>query len=146
MTRLWQTAGLEVISEAECWSLLKTQTLGRLAVAIRNHPDIFPVNYLVDDETIVFRTDPGIKLAAATVGESVAFEVDKYDPASGKGWSVVVSGGAREMKKLEDVMRVEDLPLFPADSGRKNRWVRIYPLSVTGRRLPASPTDEPTSW
>ena len=136
MTMLWQSAGLEVVGEAECWSLLETQSLGRLAVAIRNHPDIFPINYLIDDETVVFRTDPGIKLAAATAGESVAFEVDQYDPETVQGWSVVVTGVAREMKKLEDMMRVEDLPLEPAAAGRKNRWVRIHPLSVTGRRLP----------
>ena len=139
MTMLWQSAGLEIVGQAECWSLLQTQSLGRLAVAIRNHPDIFPINYLVHDETIVFRTDPGVKLAAATAGDSVAFEVDKYNPATGRGWSVVVIGAAREVKRVEDVMRIEDLPLFPAASGRKNRWVRIHPVNVTGRRLvPAS--------
>ena len=134
---LWQAAGLEAVRELECWSLLETQSVGRLAVAIRNNPDIFPVNYLVDDGTIVFRTDPGFKLAAATAGESVAFEVDEYDPETGLGWSVVVSGEAREVKKLEDLIRIEELPLVPAAPGRKNRWVRIHPLSVTGRRLPA---------
>jgi len=136
MTMLWQSAGLEVVGEAECWSLLETQPVGRLAVAIRNHPDIFPVNYLVDAETIVFRTDPGIKLAAATAGESVAFEADHYDAETGEGWSVVVSGEAREVKKLDDLVHIEELPLVPAAGGRKNRWVRIHPLSVTGRRIP----------
>lgn len=138
MTMLWQSAGLEVVGEAECWSLLETQAVGRLAVAIRNHPDIFPVNFLVDDETIVFRTDPGMKLAAATAGESVAFEVDEYDPETGRGWSVVVTGEAREVKKLEELVQIEELPLVPAAAGRKNRWVRIHPLSITGRRIPTT--------
>lgn len=140
MTMLWQSAGLEVVGEAECWALLETQPVGRLAVAIRNHPDIFPVNYLVDEKTIVFRTDPGIKLAAATAGASVAFEADFYDPETGEGWSVVVSGEAREVRKLEDQVRIEELPLVPAAGGRKNRWVRIHPLSISGRRLPSPAT------
>ncbi len=136
MTMLWQSAGLEIVGQAECWSLLETQSLGRLAVAIRNHPDIFPVNYLVDDETIVFRTNPGMKLAAAIAGDSVAFEVDEHDPETGVGWSVVVTGEAREVKRLDDLVRIEELPLVPAAPGHKNRWVRIHLLSITGRRLP----------
>ena len=138
MTLLWQSPGLEILHEPECWSLLETQTLGRLAVAVRNRPDIFPVNYVVDDETIVFRTAPGMKLAALSVSEAgVAFEVDDYDPSTGIGWSVVLWGGAHEVKTLEEVVRVEELPLVPAVPGHKNRWVRIRPTTVTGRRIPA---------
>lgn len=136
MSALWQSTGLELVGVPECWSLLETQSVGRLAVAIRNRPDIFPINYLVDDETIVFRTNPGMKLAAAIGGESVAFEVDVYDPGTGAGWSVVVTGEAVQVKTLDELLRVEELPLEPAAPGQKNRWVRIHPLSVTGRRLP----------
>ncbi len=139
MTALWQSAGLEVVGEKECWSLLESQPVGRLAVAIRNNPDIFPVNYLVDEGTILFRTDPGVKLAAATAGESVAFEVDQYDAETGAGWSVVITGEATEIKKLEEMVRIEELPLVPAVAGRKNRWVRIHPASITGRRIPVGP-------
>ena len=144
MPVMWQSAGLEMVGVLECWSLLETQSVGRLAVAIRNHPDIFPVNYLVDDETIVFRTNPGMKLAAAIAGDSVAFEVDEHDPESGVGWSVVVTGEAREVKRLDDLVRIEELPLTPAAPGHKNRWVRIHPLSVTGRRIPARSPQQST--
>ncbi len=136
MPVMWQSAGLEVLGERECWSLLEAQSLGRLAVAVRNHPDIFPINYLVDDETIVFRTNPGMKLAAAIAGNSVAFEVDEHDRETGVGWSVVITGEAREIKRLDDLVRIEELPLVTAAPGHKNRWVRIHPLSVTGRRIP----------
>ena len=40
---------IEVITEAECWRLLAEHTVGRLAVSIANRPDIFPVNYVLDD-------------------------------------------------------------------------------------------------
>jgi Pyridoxamine 5'-phosphate oxidase len=42
---------------------------------------------------LVFRTDPGAKLAG-TVGQAVAFEADGVDQASGEVWSVVAKGRA----------------------------------------------------
>jgi nitroimidazol reductase NimA-like FMN-containing flavoprotein (pyridoxamine 5'-phosphate oxidase superfamily) len=38
-------------------------------------PSVVPVNYLLDNDRIVIRTDAGSKLAAALRGASVAFEV-----------------------------------------------------------------------
>ena len=70
----------ETLGPMECWLLLGQSEVGRLAVAIRNRPDIFPVNYAVDGESIVINTAPGTKLAAAVLGRSVAFEVDLIDP------------------------------------------------------------------
>ncbi len=86
------TDGMQVLGEAECWELLRGAQVGRVAVAIMNHPDIFPINYVVDHGTIVFRTNEGTKLAASVLGPAVAFEVDGYDPAAGEAWSVVVKG------------------------------------------------------
>jgi hypothetical protein len=40
-------------------------------------PVILPVNYVVDGDAPVFRTDPGTKLDAAAEGAAVAFEGDK---------------------------------------------------------------------
>jgi hypothetical protein len=36
--------------------LLRSAEVGRLAVSVADHPDIFPINYLVDHGTIVFWT------------------------------------------------------------------------------------------
>jgi len=38
-------------------------------------PSVVPVNYLLDNDRIVIRTDAGSKLAAALRGAPVAFEV-----------------------------------------------------------------------
>jgi nitroimidazol reductase NimA-like FMN-containing flavoprotein (pyridoxamine 5'-phosphate oxidase superfamily) len=43
-------------------------------------PPIFPVNFAVDGDTVVFRADPGTKLAPASSGR-VAFEVDQVSVA-----------------------------------------------------------------
>jgi alkylation response protein AidB-like acyl-CoA dehydrogenase len=60
---------VEILATDECWALLRSTEVGRLAVAIMNKPDIFPVNYLVDHGAVVFRTAEGTKLAAAYSGK-----------------------------------------------------------------------------
>jgi nitroimidazol reductase NimA-like FMN-containing flavoprotein (pyridoxamine 5'-phosphate oxidase superfamily) len=127
--------GINVLEVHECWQLLRSAEVGRLAVAIMSEPDIFPVNYVVDHGTVVFRTAEGTKLAAATLGRSVAFEVDGYEPADGEAWSVVVKGRAVEIEQMHDLLAATDLPLFPWHASPKPRFVRIDAESVTGRRF-----------
>ena len=126
---------MEELDQSTCWQLLRDHEVGRLAVAIANHPDIFPINYLVDRGTIVFRTNEGTKLAGAVLGLAVAFEIDGYDPQAGEAWSVVVKGRAVEVEQLLGRFEVADLPLFPWHAGPKYRIVRIEPDDVTGRRF-----------
>ena len=58
--------GLELLDEAECRRLLASSRLGRVAVNMAALPAIFPVNFVVEDDHIVFRTGTGTKLEAAT--------------------------------------------------------------------------------
>ncbi len=129
-------AGLEALTTAECWERLASCQVGRLAVAIAGQPDIFPVNYALDDETIVIRTAPGTKLAAAILGRGVAFEIDDLDPDERLGWSVVVKGEATEVRDLDDLVAVGDLGIETWAEGDRERYLRIVPTSVTGRRIP----------
>lgn len=128
---------LEALSEDRCWQLLSRKQYGRLAVSIQGRPDIFPVNYRVDDETIVVKTAAGLKLAAATLGTGVAFEVDAIDEIAHSGWSVVVLGTAVEIENLDELLEADRLLLAPWAGEGKNRYVRIQPEQVTGRNLPA---------
>jgi nitroimidazol reductase NimA-like FMN-containing flavoprotein (pyridoxamine 5'-phosphate oxidase superfamily) len=127
--------GMTILEPDECWALLEASEVGRLAVAIRNHPDVFPVNYVVDRGAGVFRTAEGTKLAAAVLGVSVAFEIDGYDPDAGEAWSIVVKGRAVEIERMQDVFEALDLPLFPWHAAPKHRFVRIEPDDVSGRRF-----------
>ena len=129
-----ETTDVEVLSTSECWALLRDSAVGRLAVTVAGSPDIFPVNPIVDHGTIVFRTSAGTKLAA-TKSKDVAFEVDGYDTETARAWSVVVKGRAREILEVEETLRALRLPLYPWQPGRKPRFVRIEPVSVTGRRF-----------
>jgi uncharacterized protein len=121
------------LDEHQCWELLRSQEVGRLAVAIANHPDIFPINYVVDHASVVFRTAEGTKLAAAVLGESVAFETD--GESAGEAWSVVIKGQAVEIERMYEMFDALDLPLYPWHVAPKHRFVRILPELVTGRRF-----------
>jgi nitroimidazol reductase NimA-like FMN-containing flavoprotein (pyridoxamine 5'-phosphate oxidase superfamily) len=127
--------GTTILETNTCWELLRSSEVGRLAVAIHNHPDIFPVNFVVDHGTLVFRTAEGTKLAAAVLGESVAFEIDGYEPEAGEAWSVVIKGRAVEIERMQDMFEALDLPLFPWHAAPKHRFVRVVPDDVSGRRF-----------
>jgi nitroimidazol reductase NimA-like FMN-containing flavoprotein (pyridoxamine 5'-phosphate oxidase superfamily) len=129
-----ETNDVEVLSNNQCWELLRESVVGRLAVTVDGSPDIFPINPVVDHGTIVFRTTAGTKLAA-TKGRDVAFEIDGYNVSTAQAWSVVVKGRAHEIWEVDEILRALRLPLFPWQPGRKPRFVRLEPVSVTGRRF-----------
>ena len=127
--------GVMHLEANECWALLRSHEVGRLAVSIADRPDIFPINYVVDHGTVVFRTGEGTKLAGAIRGEAVAFEADGYEPGSGEAWSVVVKGQAEEISRAHELLDTADLPLFPWHATPKQRFVRIVPDEISGRRF-----------
>lgn len=127
--------GLVELSAEECWEHLNHERFGRVAVVDGHAADIFPVNYRVHAGDIVIRTEGGTKLAAATLGGPVAFEIDEVDAAGHQGWSVVVKGHAHEPHTVEDVLDLEDLDLAPWVDAPKSRWLVITPQAVTGRAI-----------
>ena len=131
----YATHHVEQLSLAECWELLDDTSVGRLAVDIAGRPDIFPVNYIVDGSSLVFRTGAGTKLAGAVLGHHVAFEIDGIHAADRTVWSVVVKGFAREISNMFERFAAEDLPLYPWIADPKPNFVRIEPELVTGRRF-----------
>lgn len=126
-----------------CWELLHEAGVGRLAVWVEDHPDIFPVNFVVDHGSLVFRSAEGTKVSAALSDVPVALEIDGYDAADGTAWSVVARGRAERIRSIEGLMDTVDLPLFPWQAGPKGIFVRIVPELVTGRRFPAA---DPEVW
>jgi nitroimidazol reductase NimA-like FMN-containing flavoprotein (pyridoxamine 5'-phosphate oxidase superfamily) len=126
---------MEHLSPRDCWELLASTPLGRLGVLVDSAPEIYPVNHVVDGETIVFRTEGGEKLRGLDRSPSVCFEVDGFDPAEHTGWSVLVKGRAREVTAAEEERRLLELELTYWSVGPKPVWVRIEPVEVTGRRI-----------
>lgn len=126
---------LEHLSSAECWNLLSSCSVGRVGVLVDSAPEVYPVNFVVDDESIVFRTDSGSKLRGLHRSPAVCFEVDGSNAHDHTGWSVLVKGRAVELHGGEELRRAAELPLRCWALGEKDHWIRIRPADVTGRRI-----------
>lgn len=132
--------GLELLSMEECWRILEAHHVGRLAVGTGGPPEVFPLNYALDNSSdppgVVFLTSPGTKLASMAARPEVAFELDGSDPLCHTGWSVVVHGHAKELQDAEEILAAEALPLRPWVPNATQSYVRLEVDSVTGRRIP----------
>ena len=125
------------LTRAECFELLASAPLGRVAVADDRGPVVFPVNFVLDRHTVVFRTEPGTKLHAASLGHRVCFEADGTHAATRTAWSVLVRGELAEVTDPAELARLRELPLPAWMPGTRNRYVRILPAVLTGRRIVA---------
>jgi uncharacterized protein len=121
---------LEEIPTQECLRLVAAFGVGRFAVALPEQaPLVVPVNYVLDGDVIVFRTEPGAKVTGLRQ-QPASFQIDLIDPYHRTGWSVLIQGIAYEATPSE----VEHLELAPW-VGERQRWVRLIPDVVTGRRI-----------
>ena len=127
--------GLEVLPREECLQLLRKSVLGRIAVTTQALPTILPVNFRLDGDQILIRTGQGTKLDAATRNAVVAFEVDEVEASTRTGWSVVVTGVARELTHHDELVEVRGLPLDRWADGPDHRVVAISTDIVSGRRI-----------
>lgn len=130
-----ERTGLEVLDRYRCLRLLAANHLGRVAVVDGGRPLILPVNYILDDEAVLFRTAPGSKFDAAVRGAEVAFEIDSADPLYHTGWSVLGSGRAEEVTDPDELDRISRLPLRPWAAGEKAHVIRVRLDQVSGRRI-----------
>ena len=103
---------------------------------VGNQPLVLPVNYTVDDGTIILRTGVGAKLANAPLTK-VAFEVDEIDETSREGWSVVVQGVAQDITTGIDPSsdRLRSLAPQPWAGGEREHYIRVIPREISGRRV-----------
>ncbi len=119
------------LPESECWTLLDTVDVGRLAVSAADGADIFPITHHVHEGAIYFRTAPGTKLAALVANPRVAFEAD--GARDGRPWSVVIRGVAHRLDIDDEIIASGVLGVVtPVDDDQWN-YVRINPVAVTGR-------------
>jgi uncharacterized protein len=129
-------AGLEVLGYEECLRLAGSEPVGRIAFAEGGDIHVFPVNHRVLDGLVAFLTADGTKLGAAVEGSVVAFEVDRYDPDSHTGWSVLIKGRAELLGDGTLQIRLRTAGLRPwRNRVPRPEWVVIRPDTVTGRRL-----------
>ena len=131
--------GVEELSTAECWRLLESSSLGRLALTgADGRPDVFPVNFLVHEGSVFIRSAPGAKLRSILANPEVAFEVDGSDV--GRHWSVVIRGVARRLDSDAEIEASGILDLVSSSPTPKHNFLRLIPDTVTGRRFRKSRT------
>ena len=124
------------LSRSESWELVTRSSLGRLAFVIDGWPLVLPVNYLVDGDDVVIRSDPGQELRAARQQVQVALQVDSIDPLYRSGWSVLVFGKVTVIDDPKEAARLDRLGLHSWAASDRSSWIRLQPVDVTGRRLP----------
>lgn len=135
MSNVEENPEVEVLRIHECWRLLRSSSVGRLALSGKAGLEIFPVNYLPEDGTVIFRTAPGTKMDALVGTEPVAMEADGFNSYGTIAWSVVVKGIPDVIPEDDPSQEVAEQSLTPWEPGTKDYLFRITPTEVTGRRF-----------
>ncbi|MFD1120737.1 pyridoxamine 5'-phosphate oxidase family protein, partial [Sphaerisporangium aureirubrum] len=114
--------------------------VGRVGFALADGPVVLPVNYVIHEGAVVFRTsfggamDDDLRTGAPGVEYKVAFEVDEVDPVGRTGWSVLLRGPVHHVDAEErERLGVPDVESWAG--GERELFVRITPQEVTGRRI-----------
>ena len=98
-------------------------------------PVVLPVNFGMAGHAVVLAR-ARIPSSAARLDCPVAFEVDRFDEAMSQGWSVLLVGHATEVKKEEQIRRLEARThVQPWAGGARDVYVQIHPHRVSGRRI-----------
>ena len=130
------TSPIVELSESECLDHLRRVAVGRLAVQLgAGGVDIFPVNFALDGQCVVLRTDGGTKLDSLKEHPLVAFEVDHFDYFERTAWSVVIKGRASLVEDYNELFELLTVEIETWQPERKPFFVRITPSSTTGRRF-----------
>jgi uncharacterized protein len=136
MTRPPRPGDLLAIDADECVRLLESAAWVRLGFVLDGVPSILPINVLLHDQDIFFRTATGSKLAAAAASGPVAVQADDGDPTKRVGWSVLAHGQASILTDpaVEEALHAK--PFEPwAIPDDKPFWVRVEVSDITGRRI-----------
>ncbi|MBG6181818.1 pyridoxamine 5'-phosphate oxidase family protein [Arthrobacter sp. CAN_A1] len=135
----WDTPGLLRASQSlntdECWALIAGQTSGRIGFLHDGLVTIFPLNCIVHDRAVYFRTSADGVIATSQL-ERAAFQLDHIDTVARSGWTILING-ILERIDAPDLLKTlwgsrADEPWAP---GQRNVFFGISPRKISGRRL-----------
>lgn len=136
MTQPPRPGDLATIDDDECVRLLGAAPWVRVAFIADGVPEVLPVNVLVRDDGIYFRTATGSKLGTAAAAGAVTVQADGGDEHTRIGWSVVVHGHASIVTDQDVEEALLALPFEPwALPDDRDFWVRVDMASMSGRRI-----------
>jgi hypothetical protein len=122
----------DALSERECWALLATASVGRLALSVRALPVILPVQYYLDGRRLAVCLGHHPLPEQALDETIIAFAADSIDPVTRLGWSVQVQGKSVIPRGL----RIDIDCGWPAASAQV---VEIEPGTISGHRTHLCP-------
>jgi len=129
----WFQGRLVELDETECWELVRSREVGRVAYIDGLGAMVVPITYISDEESVLFRVAPYSQLAWHLPDTHAALEVDDIDYFTRSGWSVVLRGPVKKVES-DELPAPEDRPT-PWPAGQRGLYLRLTPRAVTGRRL-----------
>jgi Pyridoxamine 5'-phosphate oxidase len=126
------TAHEHALSERDCWELLATVSVGRLALSVRALPTIVPVQYYLDGRRLAVCLGHHGLPARALDETIIAFAADSIDPVTRSGWSVQVQGRSLVPRGL----RIDIACDWPSAAAQV---VEIEPGKISGHRMHLCP-------
>ncbi len=126
------------LSARECLTLLRSGVAGRIALSTPTGPHIVPVNYSVVDDAIIVRTSPYSLLGTYGRDTTFAFEIDDFDGARARGWSVQARGRIEAVADRTELQAVREAAVpQPWAGGTRPLYLRLRWHELTGRQVGA---------
>jgi nitroimidazol reductase NimA-like FMN-containing flavoprotein (pyridoxamine 5'-phosphate oxidase superfamily) len=131
---MYDAYGLEVLDQRQCFGLLRQNKVGRFVFVDHMLLAVHPVAYLFEGASVVFQTNGGAKLDAASKHDLAGFEIDYIDPELGWGWTVIVSGHAEPVVDPHEVARLKHMLPKPWTNEGTIDVIRLHVEIIQGRR------------
>lgn len=134
-------ANLEILDEAECLRLISPGGVGRLVFPGRFDLTVLPVNYVLSNGAILFRTveagstDEDLRTGIEHAEYRVAFEIDDINAETHEGWNVLIQGPAHHLDDPDERAEAIAAGVKPWAGGEREHFIRITPARITGRRI-----------
>ena len=128
------------LDREECMRLIASGGIGRIAFDSAPGPTVLPVDYVMHDDAIIFRTQAGgpmdqdLRAGLESAEITIGFEVDRIDRARRGGWSVLVQGSVHHIT-AEELPSMSVSGMKPWAGGDRELYIKIIPQRVTGRRI-----------
>ena len=108
-----------------------------MALCTDTGPLVWPVNYSMVEDDIVFRTSPHSLLGAMAWNSRLAFEVDRIDLDREEGWSVLATGTGQMVEDPDELGLIRTFrdPHPWAGGATRLLYVRLRWVGLTGREL-----------
>lgn len=123
------------LDERECWQLIRTVPVGRLAFTEHALPVILPAHFIIRDAEIVLASLADARVISADRGAIVAFEVDAYQPATQEGWCVSTLGRSRRITDTQEITALDELHFNPWTGDPNRHYIAIEVNRLRGKAL-----------